>query len=325
MESLTLNVEKFISKMRKKLRMESIVFDKNLKQSDTVLLSSMGRSGSTILSNVINYDNSYRILFEPFRYDLVSEAKDFVYPLYLKPNNTDSHYLSSAQKIISGQVHSPWIDKENKTVFPKQRLIKDIRTNLFLKWIHNNFPDMKILLLLRHPCAVVASWLTADFGDGLKTRDRLLADSSFVNDMDDSILSEYLKAESGFESLIFFWCISYWVPFQQFNKNEIHLVFYENLIIDPSNELESLFTFLDRDYSKEEALNVLKEPSSTTNKDKSFFRKGEVKINGWKNKFSSEQIDRAYEIMSLFGMETIYNRETSIPNLKAAKQLFDVN
>jgi len=322
MESFIHNAKRFIRKIRQKLRIESIVFDNNLKQSDTVFLSSMGRSGSTLLSNVINYDNTYRILFEPFRYDLVGEAKDFVYPLYIRPDNHDLRYLSPAQKIIAGKIHSQWIDKENKTMFPKRRLIKDIRTNLYLKWIHNNFPEMKIILLLRHPCAVVSSWLKADFGDALPGRDRLLSDEEFIKNIDDSILDEYLKVDSAFESLIFFWCISYWIPFKEFNKDEVHLVFYENLITEPSNELESLFSFLDRDYS-EEALNVLTMPSSTTNKDKSFFRKG-VKIDRWKNEFSSEQIDRAYEIMSLFGMDTLYSRETSIPNKKAAMQLFDL-
>ncbi len=313
----------FISKIRKKLKIESIVFDSNLKQSDTVFLSSMGRSGSTLLSNVINYDNTHRILFEPFRHDLVSEAKNFVYPLYLSPDNLDPRYLSPAQKIISGNIHSQWIDKENQTMFPKKRLIKDIRTNLYLKWIHNNFPEMKIILLLRHPCAVVASWLKADFGNALPGRDRLLSDKEFTKNIDEFILDEYSKVDTAFESLIFLWCISYWIPFKEINKDEVHLVFYENLIIEPSNELEALFSFLDRDYS-EEALSVLTMPSSTTNKDKSFFRKG-VKIDGWKNEFSSEQIDRAYEIMGLFGMETLYSRETSIPNKQAAMQLFDLN
>jgi len=319
------NSKKLIDKIRKKFGIESIVFDNHCKLSDTVFLSSMGRSGSTILSDIINYDNTYRILFEPFRSDLVSEAKDFVYPLYLRPDNQDLRYLNPAQKIISGEVHSKWIDTENTTMFPKRRLIKDIRTNLYLKWIHNNFPEMKIVLLLRHPCAVVASWLAADFGDGKRGRDRLLADNSFVNDMDTRILDEYSNAESTFERLVFFWCISYWMPFRQFKEDEIHLVFYENLIVDPTGELESLFSFLDYDYSEEKALDVLTKPSSTTNKDKSHFRKGEVKINGWKNKFSSDEIDRAYEIMSLFGMETLFDPETSIPNKEAAMHLFGSN
>lgn len=319
------NTKRLINKLHYEFRIGSIVFNHKCKQNNTVFLSSMGRSGSTVLSNVINYNNSYRVMFEPFRYDKVAEAEDFIYPLYLRADNTDTHYLSSAQKIISGDIHSKWIDKENTTMFPKRRLIKDIRTNLFLKWINKNFPEMKIVLLLRHPCAVVASWLAADFGDGKSGRDRLLADSAFINDMDNHILDEYQKAETPFENLIFFWCISYWVPFKQFNEDEIHLVFYENLLIDLSNELKSLFAFLDYDYSEEKALDALAKPSSTTNKDKSFFRKGEIKINGWQNKFSSEQVDRAYEIMSLFGMETLYNRETSIPDMKTAKQLFSLN
>lgn len=319
------NIKKLISVIRKKLRIESIVFDNHCKLGDTVFLSSMGRSGSTILSDIINYDNSYRILFEPFRSDMVREAKDFVYPLYLRPDNKDPHYLDPARKIILGKVHSKWIDTENKTVFPKRRLIKDIRTNLYLKWIHNNFPEMKIVLLLRHPCAVVASWLAADFGDGKRGRDRLLAEDSFVNDMDARILSEYSKVESTFERLIFFWCISYLIPFQQFKEDEIHLVFYENLITDPINELEGLFSFLNYDYSEAKALDVLTKPSSTTNKDKSHFRKGEVKINGWKNKFSPDEVDRAYEIMSLFGMEALFDSETSIPNRKAVTHLFNSN
>ncbi len=314
--------KKIINKLRVELSLGSIVFDSKIGMQDTVLLSSMGRSGSTILANIINYDNTHRILFEPFWSERVSEAKDFVSYQYLRPDNSEQRYLAAAHKIISGKVHSKWIDKENKTIFPKRRLIKDIRTNLFLKWIHNGFPSVKIILLLRHPCAVVSSYLAMDFGDGLLRRQRLLTNSSFVDDMDDNILSEYRKAETSFERLIFFWCIFYYIPFQQFDKDELHIVFYEDLIIDPANEFKNLFSFLDRDYSEKEVLDILGKPSSTTNKDKKYFKKGEVNIAGWQKNFSTQQIDRAYEIMSLFGMEKLYNRKTSIPNKEVLNQLF---
>lgn len=314
--------KKIINKLRVELSVGSIVFDSKIGIQDTILLSSMGRSGSTMLSNIINYDNTHRILFEPFQDERVSEAKDFVYPLYLRPDNDEQRYLTAAHKILLGKVHSKWIDRENKTIFPKRRLIKDIRTNLFLKWIHNGFPNMKIILLLRHPCAVVSSWLNMNFGDGLRLRHRLLTNSSFVDDMDNNILSEYHKAKTSFERLIFFWCIFYYIPFQQFDKDELHIVFYEDLIIDPANEFKNLFSFLDRDYSEREVLNILAEPSSTTNKDKKYFTKGDVNIVGWQKKFSTQQIDRAYEIMSLFGMEKLYNRKTSIPNKEVLNQLF---
>jgi hypothetical protein len=171
---------------------KKIIFDRHIGNEDTVFLASMGRSGSTFLSNIINYDNRFRVMFEPFRYDVVDEAKDFVYPLYLRPDTNKSNYFSSLQKIISGKVHSEWIDKENNRIFPKARLIKDIRVNFFLKWIQNNTPGMKIILLLRHPCAVVNSWIEAGFGDGLKSRTILLENPHFVADMDDILISSHL-------------------------------------------------------------------------------------------------------------------------------------
>lgn len=316
-------IRKIINKLRVELSLGSIVFDSKIGLEDTILLSSMGRSGSTMLSNIINYDNTHRILFEPFQDERVREAKDFVYPLYLRPDNSEQRYLSAAHKIISGKVHSKWIDRENKTIFPKRRLIKDIRTNLFLKWIHNSFPNVKIILLLRHPCAVVSSWLAMkNFGDGVRLRHRLLTNSSFVDDMDDNILSEYQKATTSFERLIFFWCIFYCIPLQQFDKDELHIVFYEDLIIDPANEFKNLFSFLDYDYSEKEVLDILSEPSSTTNKDKKSFSQGEVNIAGWQKKLSTQQIDRANEIMSLFGIENLYNSKTSIPNKEVLNQFF---
>ncbi|WP_319525637.1 hypothetical protein [uncultured Desulfosarcina sp.] len=188
-------IQKIISKR--------IVFDKNIGIEDTVFLASMGRSRSTFISNVINYDNRFRVLFEPFRYDVVDKAKAFVYPFYLRPNNSNSYYFSSAQKIITGKIHSKWINKENNRIFPKARLIKDIRENFFLKWIQNNFHGLKIVLLLRHPCAVVSSWINSGFGDGRCRRDRLLANHSFVSDMDEVLIKEYIKVKTDFERLIF--------------------------------------------------------------------------------------------------------------------------
>lgn len=303
-------------------RTSKFVFDKKLGIEDTILLASMGRSGSTFLSNIINYDNSFRVLFEPFRFDIVEEAKDFVYPFYLRPNDNEPNYFSSAQKILLGQINSEWVDRENRTIFPKARLIKDIRVNFFLKWIYNNFPEMKVILLLRHPCAVVNSWLSAGFGDGRIGRERLLSNHHFVTDMDDYLVEEYLKAESAFERLIFFWCFSYKVPFQQFSYGDIYLVFYENLILHPRDEIKLLFNFLKYRHSEEKVLNSLSKPSSTTTKNESFFYSNVLRVDQWKSNCSSEQLTRAYEIMNLFGMEALYCPATSIPNIKAATSLF---
>jgi hypothetical protein len=292
-----------------------VVFDKNIGVKDTVFLASMGRSGSTFLSNIINYDNRFRVMFEPFRASMVAEAKDFIYPYYIRPDNDDAGLLLSAQKIISGRVGSKWINRENRAVFPKARLIKEIRSNLFLKWLHSHFPEMKVVLLVRHPCAVAASWLSAGFADSREVRDRLLANRHFIADTDNTLIEEYQKANSDFERLVFLWCFSYHVPFRQFRRDELHTVFYENLILNPGAEIMNLFGFLGRKYAEEGIRDAYYKPSSTTKKSVFFFRE-QVRVDHWKNNCTLEQIASAYKIMELFGLGDLYDPDTSIPNIK---------
>ena len=310
-----------INQLSKKLPTRSIVFDGNVGLEDTVILASMGRSGSTLVSSIINCDNTYRLLFEPFRFDRVREAKHFVYPFYLRPENTAPHLFRDAQKIMTGNVHAQWIDQENKAVFPKKRLIKDIRINMMLKWLHNGFPKVKIVLLVRHPCAVVESWMAARFGMGPVACERLCANEWFMEDINGSIMDEYRRAEPGFESLVFLWCVSYWVPFHQLGKDEVHLLFYEDLLIDPQKELEALFSFLGQSYNPRKALRVLTQPSSTTRANSDVFLKG-YKFDSWRAHVTSGQLDRMYEIMSLFGMEKLYSPTTGRPNREIALNFF---
>jgi len=319
-------------------RLRGVVFDGHIGLDDTVILASMGRSGSTFVSDLINCDNTYRVLFEPFRFDRVSEARNFVYPLYLRPDNTDPRFLLPAQKILTGKVHSQWIDKKNRAVFPKKRLIKDIRINMILKWLRHHFPEVKIILLVRHPCAVVESWM-AVFGAGRGAFDKLRANELFVQDIGSSIMDKYQKAEPGFESLVFLWCVSYWAPFHQFSQDELYLLFYEDLLIDPDTELENLFSFLGHTYSPQKAMSVFSKPSSTVREcfenapTADFFarkraqnglsgaKKG-FKFDDWMTRIASSQLERAYEIMSLFGLETLYSPVTGKPNKEIALNLF---
>jgi hypothetical protein len=99
-------------------------------------------------------------------------------------------------------------------------------------------------------------------------------------------------------------------------------VFYENLILQPRDEVRKLFHTLGYNYSEEKVLESLSKPSSTTKKKESFFDRGTLRVNQWQNKCTKEQSVRAYEIMQLFKMDKLYNPESSIPNMEAAVELF---
>jgi len=314
-----------IIQMQKKIkvfqaRLRGVVLDGHIGLRDTILVASMGRSGSTLIADVINCDNSCRVLFEPFRYDQVREAQRFVYPFYLRPDHADPRLLLSAGNILSGKVRSPWSDKKNRCIFPKRRLIKDIRVNLFLKWLHSHFPEIKIILLIRHPCAVAESW-NAVFGTARGAYERLRVNELFVQDVGTAIMDRYQKAESDLEQLIFLWCVSYWAPLHQFNKNEVYLLFYEDLLLNPDSELDSLFSFLGYPCSLEKARSALSKPSSTARVNRGVDFSG-YKFNAWRARFTANQVEQAFEIMSLFGLEKLYSPVTDKPDKVTALNLF---
>lgn len=316
-------LQRKLQQLQEKLPTRSIVFDSHIGMDKTVILTSMGRSGSTFVADIINCDNIYRIMFEPFRFDRVTEAQNFIYPCYLRPNNTEPSFVLPAQKILTGKVHSPWIDRENRAIFPQRRLLKDIRINLLLKWLRNRFPAVKIVLLVRHPCAVAESWL-AVFGVGRGAFDRLHANPLLVEDIGSSIMEHYRQAAPGFESLLFLWCISYWIPFHQFSKDELYLLFYEDLLLDPHVELEHLFAFLGHSYSPQKAQRVFSRVSSTARLNQDTLSQ-RFKFDSWMSCVTPEQIERAYEIMSLFGLEQLYSPVTGKPNKEIALSFFAAN
>ncbi|MCK0155451.1 sulfotransferase [Alcanivorax sp. S6407] len=307
--------------MRKYLS-RKVVFDSGVSEKDTVFLAGMGRSGSTFLSNLINYKNTYRVMFEPFRSDLVSEAEMFVNPTYLRPDHKDADLFASARNIISGNVSSDWINKENKAIFPSRRLIKDIRANFFLKWLNNNFPEMKIVLLVRHPCAVIDSWLRSGFGDGSVSRRRLIDNVDFVSDIEEGLIKEYLKADTDIERLAFLWAFNYFVPFQQFSFGEIKVVFYESLVLSPENEIREIYSFISDDFQDRGFSKQVFSPSSTTSKDQSFFEKG-VRLDGWRKDLSMDDIKKIDKVMGLFGFGSLYSFEDGMPNPGELRKLIN--
>jgi hypothetical protein len=75
----------------------------------------------------------------------------------MRPGTENPEFHPSAHKVLTGRIHNRWIDRQNEQIRSKYRLIKEIRINLSLKWLHDRFPEVPILFLLQHPCAVVSS------------------------------------------------------------------------------------------------------------------------------------------------------------------------
>ena len=259
-----------MSNLFKRIFNTLFLFELDQDYKNSVFLAGVGRSGTTWISDIINHSGEYRYMHEPFHPYRVRQVRDFQYIQYLRPDNRDPRYLEPAKAVLSGQIRNRWIDSDNKKIFPRKRLIKDIRANLLLKWIHANFQGIPIILLFRHPCAVANSWLKLGWGKeelGIRTDIEVcLSQEELMEDFLEPFRINIENAETEFEKHVFFWCMQYYVPLRQFKHKEVHLCFYENFCENPHDEVERLFGFLGKK-AYEDVFSDLSVPSSVSRKD----------------------------------------------------------
>jgi hypothetical protein len=282
----------------------------------TVLLAGSGRSGTTWVSEIINFDNHYRYMFEPFHSDKVRRCKAFGPATYLRPNARDDERLAVARSVLGGRLRAGWVDRYNKTWLSKDRLIKDIRANLFLKWLSVNFPGMPVVLLLRHPLATVASRLSLHWQP---LTSAYLANHELVADHLGGVAEEMAGTTDPFEQQMYRWCVETIVPLRQFATNEIHLAFYEGFVADPDREVSMLFSHIGRDFDQR-ALAGLSTPSSQVRRRKSAIALHRDPLTQWRDEITPAQVSRALHILGLFGLDRIYN-DDPMPDANAARAM----
>lgn len=286
----------------KKITRNSIIyFDSCRDYRKSIFLAGSGRSGTTWISNIINYNNEYRYLFEPFHSKRVSLCKNFNYRQYLRPENREQHYLEPATRILSGKIRNLWVDSQNRKFIAQKRLIKEIRANLFLKWLKTRFPEMPMILLLRHPCAVACSKIKLKWEIHL---DEYLIQEELMGDYLSPFTSLITKSDDIFADHIIQWCIENYVPLQQFKKGEILLLFYENFCVTPHEEIKKLYRFLNKEYDSS-VFNMLKKPSSRAREGSAVLTGGDL-INSWKKSITTQQLQTARLILNEFGLDSIY-------------------
>jgi len=276
------------------------IIDKN-DYRNSIFIAGSGRSGTTWLQEIINYQNEYRILFEPFypeKVDIISDWQPFQ---YLNASVDSQEYNDPAKAVLSGNIRNNWVDKYNRRLFSNKRIIKDIRANLILFWMKQKFPELPIVLIMRHPCAVANSKVQANWDDNLS---HYLSQEKLMEDFLNPLKSQIKTFESSFDKHICSWCIENLIPLKQFQENEIYITFYEYLCVKPEEEIKKIFTYLRKTYSPK-VLKHIKIPSLETSK-RSAIISGTDLVSSWRKNINDKHKARSLEILSFFGLDKIY-------------------
>jgi len=137
-------------------------------------------------------------------------------------------------------------------------------------------------------------------------------------------VDEIASAKTSFERHLFVWCIQHLVPLKQLVAGDAHLVFYEDLCVNPRAEVASMFSFLRLPY-QDAIFRSLKKPSSMSRGDSAVVKgNGASVVEAWRKYVTAAESRRAIEILKLFGLDAIYT-EDSMPNSAAARAMLAAN
>ena len=285
--------------------------------NDAVFLAGTERSGTTWVAEAINYAQDYRLMFEPFWAQHVPASEPIAPQEYIRPDDRPADKIGAATRILAGQVRNRWVDRFHRSFIARQRLIKDVRANLFLKWLKNLFPQLPVVLLIRHPCAVAKSQIERKHGFAT-TEHTFLTQPALVEDHLEPFVADIRHDHSPFADRIFRWCIQNYVPLKQFSKNEIHVVFYENLCTDADGEFRRLFEYLNRPF-QDDVLSAAARPSPMSQTTSAVNTTADL-IDSWRDAVSSTDVSEAADIMRLFGLDRVYGPR-SVPSGDALAQV----
>ncbi|MBE9062331.1 sulfotransferase domain-containing protein [cf. Phormidesmis sp. LEGE 11477] len=274
-----------------------------------IWLAGDGRSGTTWVSNLLNWHGSYREMFEPFHPELVSGLESFKLHHYLRVNETAPSQTRILESIYSGNFYHERPDAFNRRLLYEGLLVKDIFANLLVGWVKHNLSHVRPVLVVRNPFAVALSkqkrtqgvWMTEprDFlSQPALVEDYLLPFKEVIEQVGDDFI----------ERQILIWSIIHYVPFRQLALGDAYILFYENLFEEPEKELAALFSYLFEGVSVTpgpELLAKIRKPSQTPGKDNNILL-GKSPIESWKDELSSAQIDRGINILGQFGLDKVY-------------------
>lgn len=283
-------------------------FPSHVPPQNVVFLAGAPRSGTTWLSNIINYRNDFRYMFEPFNHERVALCRQFNFRQYLRPEDRNPAYLLPAARIFAGKIRHPWVDQQNRKPIYDRLLIKDVRSNLMLPWLKKCFPAARFILLVRHPCAVVAS--RAKFYKWKANLSAILSQDQLVTDYLRKYAACIREVQGRFDEDVYLWCIDHYVALQQIEGRDIHLVFYEHLCTDPESEIDRLSRFLGIAFD-DGVEQVIRKPSLLTWADDKArgIRKGVRIVDSWCDRIASHQLARAMEIVREFGLDVYYGAD----------------
>lgn len=319
---------------------------------NSLIVAGSGRSGTTWVLDVLAEANALRPVFEPLNPFGIKEALPFA-NRYIKEEAEEPELKLFLDRAFSGELNYLWPNTRflpdtlqpslskitswdyNYTLLSRYKkmvkryycykrkkalrpIVKFIRANLMLDWIAVNF-DARIIFVVRHPGAVVASKMAASQKKGggkiwdfhgpneqrilSQYRDDEQLEKDYLGKYFD-IFSEKLSPVSGHALL---WCIENILPMYNQQKNKRYVFFYEDLVMNPGKEFSRMSKILG--IGKEPQRKIIEMPSQQASVEMESNQCHTDQLSRWMKSFNNEQLDEIERILKFFNLAAYTTQE----------------
>lgn len=271
----------------------------SLYRFNTIFILGDGRSGTTWISDLINYDGRYIEVFEPFhgRYNF-NLQENRIYPLL-----SDIKSISSFNEIIYSNLI---ISDRKRFNFPHGIIIKDISAHFILQYLaHWKF---KNIFLIRNPLSVALS--KESYGGWHSESDIkvVLNNYSELKMIGKECLNKSLVTTKYLEYVLS-WCLLHRHTLKQLDQLGFFPVFYESVLNTPEVMIEKLFTCIGQNklyLNNKKAILASSKIKSRTTTDQNRIEDNISLKAPWNKVKPKEEISKAYEIIKRCGLYYIY-------------------
>lgn len=267
-----------------------------------IFLTGIPRSGTTWAAKAIAAATSSRLVYEPFNWKVHPQRINY-HMKYLPAGSNDEEFL----RILNASI-KPLLPFWDFFAGTKNILIKDVHTCMALEYIWQQLQP-RIIILMRHPCAVAGSWSSL----GLEARSRL---DILLNQKD--LYKKYLKpferhinsSNDYFFEVGAYWGASYFIMDQFARKHpEWQWITHEWLCDDPVAHYYKLLNNLDLEMN-EKGIQFLEENNRARKKGEgphSTARVSRSEPDKWKAFLTEENIQKVLSGAAPFELLIKYN------------------
>jgi hypothetical protein len=232
-----------------------------------IYIVGLPRSGTTWLASILNTAQSVKYFYEPFNPQRVPESLPHLMK-YLRVNDSDPSFNSFCQATFSGRLSNQLVYKKMAKPYcrfghalrwlPGRVMVKDVHSLMSLAWMQKNIQPV-ILVIIRHPCAVAASWFRHfNLDVELRGVHRIFNQPSLREDYLYPYQHLFHEKADFWQKIAVYWGAVYHVILQQQKQYPCWKVIrHEDLCHNPTQSFKELFSELNLTWT-DQTNNLLK-------------------------------------------------------------------